>query len=108
MDRPSLTSTLKWLDRNEKGDSVDIVPFFPFLLSLVLTSSTSQDTLTFDIQALGPDLIEAAKYAQSMSAEDVDDIIDYILEEVEFFTPKSDAITHSPLDSMKTIPSVPL
>jgi hypothetical protein len=38
--------------------------------------------LAFDIQALGEDIVEVAEYATTMSAEDVDEVIDYILAEV--------------------------
>ena len=38
--------------------------------------------LASDIQALGEDIIEAAEYAETMSAEDVDEAIEYILAEV--------------------------
>jgi hypothetical protein len=38
--------------------------------------------LASDIQGLGEDIIEAAEYAKTMSAEDVDEMIDYILVEV--------------------------
>jgi hypothetical protein len=38
--------------------------------------------LAFNIQALGEDIIEVAEYAKTMSAGDVDEMIDYILVEV--------------------------
>jgi hypothetical protein len=38
--------------------------------------------LALDIQDLGEDIIEVAEYAKSMSAEEVDEVIDYILAEV--------------------------
>jgi hypothetical protein len=38
--------------------------------------------LASNIQALGEDIIEAAEYAKTMSAEDVNEMIDYILAEV--------------------------
>ena len=38
--------------------------------------------LASDIQALGEDIIEAAEYAKTMSAEEVDEMIDHILAEV--------------------------
>ena len=38
--------------------------------------------LASDIQALGEDIIEAAEYAKTMSAEEVDEVIDHILAEV--------------------------
>jgi hypothetical protein len=41
-----------------------------------------QDVLAFDIQALGEDIIEVAEYAKIMSAEDVEEVIGYILSEV--------------------------
>jgi hypothetical protein len=41
--------------------------------------------LTSGIQALGPDIFEAAEYAKNMSARDVNEVIDYIFVEVKFF-----------------------
>jgi hypothetical protein len=38
--------------------------------------------LASGIQVLGEDLIEVAEYAKTMSTEDVDEVIDYILAEV--------------------------
>ena len=38
--------------------------------------------LAFDTQALGEDITEVAEYAKTMSAEDVDEVIDHILTEV--------------------------
>ena len=35
-----------------------------------------------DVQALGEDIIKIAEYARTMSAEDVNEMIDYILAEV--------------------------
>ena len=35
-----------------------------------------------DIQALGPDVIEAAEYAKRMSREEIEEVIDHILENV--------------------------
>jgi hypothetical protein len=52
--------------------------------------------LASDVQALGPDIIEATKYAQAMSAEEVDDVIDHILDQVKFFIPHVDTTTHPP------------
>lgn len=40
--------------------------------------------LASDIQAFGPEIIEAIEYARTMSTKDVFDVIDHILEEVEF------------------------
>lgn len=41
--------------------------------------------LASEIQALGPDILEAAEYARTMSAEDVDEVIEHILVEVNPF-----------------------
>ena len=38
--------------------------------------------LAFNIQALGEDIIEVAEYAKTMSDKEVDEVIDYILVEV--------------------------
>ena len=38
--------------------------------------------LESDSQALGEDIIKAAEYARTMSAEDVNEMIDHILTEV--------------------------
>jgi len=40
--------------------------------------------LTSDIQALGPDILEATEYARTMPAEDIEEVIEYILVEVKF------------------------
>lgn len=52
--------------------------------------------MALDIQVLSPDMIEAAKYAEAMSTEEVDEVIDYILEEVKFFIPHVAATTDEP------------
>jgi hypothetical protein len=38
--------------------------------------------LAYNIQALGEDILEVAEHAKTMSAEDVDEMIDHILAEV--------------------------
>ena len=37
------------------------------------------------MQALGPDVAEAVEYSKTMSAEEVDEVIDHILAEVNVF-----------------------
>jgi hypothetical protein len=65
--------------------------------------------LAFDIQALDEDIIEAAEYARTMSAEDVDEMIDYILAEVNLSVSyHGRATTDAPVDSMTMTPSVSL
>ena len=46
--------------------------------------------LASGIQVLGEDLIEVAEYAKTMSTEDVDEVIDYILAEVNPSVPYHD------------------
>jgi hypothetical protein len=65
--------------------------------------------LAFDIQALGEDILEVAEYAKTMSAEDVDEMIDYILAEVNLYVSYHDRTTADvPLNSTATTPSVSL
>jgi hypothetical protein len=65
--------------------------------------------LASDSQALGEDIIEAAEYAKTMSAEDVDEIIDYILSEVNFSISHHDrTVTDAPVNSTAMISSVSL
>ena len=37
-----------------------------------------------DIQALGPDIIEATEHAKTMSQDEIEDVIDHILLEVRY------------------------
>lgn len=37
------------------------------------------------MQALGPDIAEAVEYSKTMSAEEVEEVIDHILAEVNLF-----------------------
>ena len=46
--------------------------------------------LASDSRALGEDIIKAAEYARTMSAEDVNEMIDYILVEVNLFISRHD------------------
>jgi hypothetical protein len=65
--------------------------------------------LVSDIQALGDDIIEAAEYARTMSAEDVNEMIDYILAEVNLSISHHDrTMTDAPVNSTTMIPSVSL
>ena len=65
--------------------------------------------LAFDIQALGEDIIEVAEYAKTMSAEDVDEMIDHILEEVNLSGSYCDRTTaDTPANSTTMIPSASL
>ena len=41
-----------------------------------------QDVLASDIQALGPDIIEAAEHSKTMTPDEIEDVIDHILLEV--------------------------
>ena len=49
--------------------------------------------MAFNMQALGEDLIEVADYAKTMSDEDVDEVIDYILAEVNLSVSNHDRTT---------------
>ena len=65
--------------------------------------------LAFNIQALDEDLIEVAEYAKSMSAEDVDEVIDHILAEVNLSVSHHDrTMTDVPVNSTTMTPSVSL
>jgi hypothetical protein len=41
-----------------------------------------QDVLAGEMQALGPDLLEAIAYTKNMTPEEVEETIDYLLNEV--------------------------
>ena len=41
--------------------------------------------MTSDIQALGPDIIEAMEHAKTMTPEEIEDVIDHILLEACLF-----------------------
>jgi hypothetical protein len=63
--------------------------------------------LAYNIQALDEDIIEAAQYSKTMSVEDVDEIVDYILTEVGLSDSYDDrTMTDAPVNSMTTTPSV--
>jgi hypothetical protein len=65
--------------------------------------------LAFNIQALGEDIIEVAEYAKTMSAEDVDEVIDSILAEVYLFISYHNQMTaDAPVNSTTMTPSVSL
>jgi hypothetical protein len=65
--------------------------------------------LAFNNRALGEDIIEAAEYAKTMSAEDVDEMIDYILAEVNLSVSYHDrTMAYAPINSMAMTPSVSL
>jgi hypothetical protein len=65
--------------------------------------------LASDSRALGEDIIEAAEYAKSMSAEDVNEMIDYILAEVNLSVSHHDrTITYTPGNSTAMTSSVSL
>ena len=65
--------------------------------------------LAFDNQALGEDIIEVAKRAKTMSSEDVDEMIDYILAEVNLSVSHHDrTMTDVPVNSTTMTPSVSL
>ena len=64
--------------------------------------------LAFDIQALGEDLVEVADYAKTMSDEDVDEVVDYILAEVNLSDSyRNQTTANAPVNSTTMIPSVP-
>ena len=46
---------------------------------------SSQDALAEEIQALGPDLLEATTHAKNMTPEEIEETIDYLLNEVTPF-----------------------
>ena len=65
--------------------------------------------LASDIQALGEDLVEVADYAKTMSDEDVDEVVDYILAEVNLsISYREQTMTDAPVNSTKMTPSVSL
>ena len=65
--------------------------------------------LASDIQALGEDIIEIAEYARAMSTEDVNEMIDYILAEVNLSVSHHDrTMTDAPVNSTSMTPSVSL
>jgi hypothetical protein len=65
--------------------------------------------LAFDIGALGEDIREVAEYAKTMSAEDVDEMINYILAEVNLPVSHHDqTTTDAPFNSTTVTPSVSL
>ena len=65
--------------------------------------------MAFNSQALGEDIIEAAEYARTMSAEDVSEMIDYILAEVNLSISHCDRImTYASVNSTAMTPSVSL
>ena len=65
--------------------------------------------MAFNMQALGEDLIEVADYAKTMSDEDVDEVIDYILAEVNLSDSYHGQTTADAPDNSTTMtPSVSL
>jgi len=42
----------------------------------------SQDALAEEMQALGPDLLEATAHAKTMTPDEIEETIDYLLNEV--------------------------
>ena len=65
--------------------------------------------LAFNIQALDEDIREIAEYARTMSAEDVDEVIDYILAEVNLpVSYHGQTMTDAPVNSTTMTPSVSL
>ena len=81
--RPSLEKRSS-SDSNEKGDLDDIVRV-TLTLSWrpnLITAPILQGVLVSDIQAPGPDIIEATEHAKTMTLEEIEDVIDHILLEV--------------------------
>jgi hypothetical protein len=65
--------------------------------------------LASDIQALGEGIVEVAEYAETMAAEDVDEVIDHILAEVNFSVSYHDrTMADAPVYSTIVTPSVSL
>jgi hypothetical protein len=65
--------------------------------------------LAYNIQALGEDIIEVAEYAKTMSAEDVDEMIDHVLAEVNLSVSHHDrTITNGSVNSTIMTSSVSL
>jgi hypothetical protein len=63
--------------------------------------------LASNTQILSEDIIEATEYAKTMSAEDIDGVIDHILAEVNLSVSYHDRTTaDAPVNSTKTTPSV--
>jgi len=59
------------------------VPFLPcHAFSPLFTHTVLKDAVAADVQALGPDLIEATEHAKRMSREEIEEVIDHILENV--------------------------
>ena len=73
------------IDRNsgsgveEKDPHPDIVSVE---ISLCAPTHPSQDVVAKEMQALGPDLLEAIAYVKKMTPEEIEETIDYILNEV--------------------------
>jgi len=65
---------------NEKGLADVVCPIPP--LPPLFAHTVPKDMLATDIQALGPDVIEATEYAKSMTREEIEEVIDHILENV--------------------------
>jgi hypothetical protein len=65
--------------------------------------------LASNIHILSEDVIEAAEYAKTMSAEDVDEVIDHILAEVNLSNSYHNRMmADAPVNSMAMTPSVVL
>ena len=65
--------------------------------------------LAYNIHILSEDVIEAAEYAKTMSAEDVNEVIDHILAEVNLFNSyHNQATADAPVNSTVMTPSVSL
>ena len=80
--RPSLEKRSS-SDSNEKGDLNDVVRVTPLSWRPnLITTPILQGVLASDIQALGPDIIEATEHAKTMTPEEIEDVIDHILLEV--------------------------
>jgi len=71
-------------DAHEKGLHQDIVGA-TISLSFTTLLCLSQDALAEEMEALGPDLLEATAHAKTMSPEEIEETIDYILNEVFSF-----------------------
>lgn len=73
-------------DVHEKGLDQDIVSVITPPSSL-LSHASPQGALAEEMQALGPDLLEATAHAKNMTPEEVEETIDYLLNEVNPFQP---------------------
>ena len=73
-------------DIHEKGLGQDIVSVVTPPSSL-FSHAPPQDALAEEIQVLGPDLLEATAHAKNMTPEEVEETIDYLLNEVNPFQP---------------------